>query len=141
MLFRSPDVFLGKGPMVGIYSALKRSSTRQNLVVSCDIPFISTVLLQYLLDQPDKYSACIPINKEFPEPLSGLYNKSLLSKFEKCLHENRLKLADSLSEENVNWVPVGPDLSFYHPNLFFNINRPEDMKIAEEILNANKRKA
>ena len=135
-----PDLFAGKGPMSGIYSALERSSTPQNLVVSCDIPFINTALLKHLINQPEKYAACIPMNNNLPEPLLGRYNKSLLSKLEKCLRENQLKLADFLSEEDVKWVSIDSNLSFFHPNLFLNLNRPEDLKIAESILNTNKRK-
>jgi len=133
-----PDIYPGKGPMGGIYSALKRSKTNLNLVLSCDIPFVSTQLLQHLLEMPKKYSVCIPEYKNLPEPLSGRYNLSVLPQMKACLLKNQLKLVDFLSKEKVRWVPVGPDLPFYNPNLFMNINRPRDLEKAEHLINPKK---
>ena len=36
------DIIIDKGPIGGIYSALVNSETEMNLILSCDIPLIST---------------------------------------------------------------------------------------------------
>src|SRR5436190_7456871 len=43
-----PDEPLGRGPLGGIYSALKRSRTEYNIFVGCDMPFIGTEFLEYI---------------------------------------------------------------------------------------------
>ncbi len=40
-----PDLISDKGPLGGIYTALSNSETEFNLILSCDIPLISTELL------------------------------------------------------------------------------------------------
>jgi len=44
------DVIPGIGPMGGIYSALQQSKTEENLVLSCDLPFVSQELMSYILE-------------------------------------------------------------------------------------------
>ena len=43
------DIELDKGPIGGIYSALVHSESELNLILSCDIPLISTELLTALI--------------------------------------------------------------------------------------------
>ena len=35
------DIYPGKGPLVGIYSGIRASESRYNLVVACDMPFLN----------------------------------------------------------------------------------------------------
>ena len=44
-----PDIIPDKGPIGGVYTALSYSSTEKNLIVSCDTPFLSKKLLNYLI--------------------------------------------------------------------------------------------
>ena len=46
-----PDVTAGYGPMMGIYSALKVSSTIANFILAVDNIFITQVVYQYLLSK------------------------------------------------------------------------------------------
>ena len=43
------DIEIDKGPLGGIYTALYYSDTEFNMILSCDIPLISTELLQELI--------------------------------------------------------------------------------------------
>ena len=43
------DLYLGKGPLVGIYSGLLSSDSAYNLVVACDMPFLNKHLIGYML--------------------------------------------------------------------------------------------
>src|SRR5690606_11872103 len=45
------DIELDKGPIGGIYSALVHSESEINLILSCDVPLISTELLLELIEK------------------------------------------------------------------------------------------
>ena len=45
------DIEPGKGPLGGIYTGLKTSTTRLNLVVAGDMPFLNRNLLRQMLKQ------------------------------------------------------------------------------------------
>ena len=45
------DLIKNTGPLAGIYTGLSYSKTDNNLIVSCDIPLVNTVVLQKLIDQ------------------------------------------------------------------------------------------
>jgi molybdopterin-guanine dinucleotide biosynthesis protein A len=44
------DLFPDRGPLAGIHAALGASQTELNLVLAVDMPFLTTSLLQHLLD-------------------------------------------------------------------------------------------
>ena len=54
------DVFPGIGPMGGIYSALGKSKTEKNLILSCDLPFASKELMSYILQNSDVHQVAVP---------------------------------------------------------------------------------
>ena len=51
-----PDIITDKGPLGGIYTALTNSETEFNLILSCDIPLISTELLSELISKHNRGS-------------------------------------------------------------------------------------
>lgn len=73
---RIEDVIKDAGPLAGLYSGLHYSKTETNLVVSCDVPLITTQVLQLLINN---YEASLDViqlesNKK-TMPLTALYNK------------------------------------------------------------------
>lgn len=50
---RIEDLISDKGPVGGLYTALKQSKTKFNLVLSVDVPLITTELVQWLVDNHD----------------------------------------------------------------------------------------
>ncbi|PKP35407.1 MAG: molybdenum cofactor guanylyltransferase, partial [Bacteroidetes bacterium HGW-Bacteroidetes-17] len=70
------DEFPDSGPMGGIYSCLKASKTNQNLVLSCDMPFINSQLLKELIENSHEYDIVVPWNGEQRfEPMCAFYHK------------------------------------------------------------------
>ncbi|MCK7517639.1 MAG: NTP transferase domain-containing protein [Ignavibacteriales bacterium] len=54
------DIFIGKGPLAGIHSALKNSSTEKNFIISCDMPLISVELIKYLINLNSEKAILLP---------------------------------------------------------------------------------
>src|SRR5690242_9714711 len=63
------DEFANKGPLAGIYTGLKNSSSEKNILVGCDMPFLSTSLLTNLLINAGNEDVLLSHHNQMPEPL------------------------------------------------------------------------
>jgi len=134
-----PDLFNQKGLLVGLYSGLKASTSRYNLVVGCDMPFLNVELLQYMGDKIDSNDIIIPrYAKSYVEPLCAIYSKDCLEVIKKNIGDGILSIrrifpylkVRYIEEEEIKRV----DSDF---NSFFNINYKEDFIRAEELIKRN----
>ncbi len=91
---RIEDIIENKGPVGGLYSALNTSKTKINLVLSVDVPLVSTDLLQWLLENHDETymvtQTIVNINKN---PLIGIYDRSMRIVFGEHIAGKQLKLS------------------------------------------------
>lgn len=130
-----PDEFPGIGPMGGIYSVLKQSKSKYNLVLSCDLPFVSELLLNYILLSGKGYMAAVPCegNRHY-EPLCGFYDQSIVDRIKDFIQKSNYKLPDLFEEISINKLSINSKLPFYHKDLFLNVNSKQDLAIAESIM-------
>ncbi|MEA1896496.1 MAG: molybdenum cofactor guanylyltransferase [Bacteroidota bacterium] len=129
------DVYPDLGPIGGIYTGLLNSGTESNFVLSCDMPFINPQTIIHLLSKREKTLASIPIHsKNMIEPLCALYSKTILPQLTKQIRNKDLKLMNLLKTVDINWVKMDSGFEFYHPDLFFNVNDQDSLKIAETIM-------
>ncbi|NNC49121.1 MAG: molybdenum cofactor guanylyltransferase [Flaviramulus sp.] len=95
-LKRISDLTKNAGPVAGICSGLEASITENNLILSCDIPLISSDLLKQLINAIDDTSEIIQIESNGKTmPLIALYKKQVKSVFNDFLKadERRLRIA------------------------------------------------
>ena len=124
------DEMAGKGPLGGIYSALKHASHFRNLILPCDTPFITKDFIRYLLASVRDQSAVIPVHPDGKvEPLCGYYSQDNIRLMKKHLDQGKYKLQDYLNDTEAFYLHLDEDLPFYAPHLFANLNRPEDLNI------------
>lgn len=135
-----PDLFNQRGLLVGLYSGLKSSASRYNLVVGCDMPFLKVELLQYMRDKIGSNDIIIPrYAKNYIEPLCAIYSKDCLSVMERNIEAGILSIRKIFPFLKVKYIEekeikrVDPEL-----NSFFNINYKEDFIKAEELIKGNK---
>lgn len=94
-----PDLIVDKGPLGGIYTALSHSETEFNLILSCDIPLISTELLQELISKHTKEAGItIFASESKTHPLIGIYSKNILSVIKEAIDSDELKMMDLLAK-------------------------------------------
>jgi len=131
-----PDLFHQRGLLVGLYSGLKSSASRYNLVVGCDMPFLKVELLKYMRDKIDSNDIVIPrYAKSYIEPLCAIYSKDCLSVMERNIEAGILSIRRIFPYLKVKYIGekeikrVDPEL-----NSFFNINFKEDFIRAEELI-------
>lgn len=99
-----PDQFANMGPMGGIYTCLKSSSNNLNFVVACDMPMVSGNLLEKMLKIVDKQQAVIPLLNNRPQPLYGLYNKSITPAIKHSIDKNNFSLQSLLKQMDTYYV-------------------------------------
>jgi len=92
---RHIDLIENAGPLSGLYTGLAASTTEWNLVLSCDVPLITTALLQKLVSAANPQVDVVLFEaKGYQSPLVALYHKRCLPIIENALQhgERRLRM-------------------------------------------------
>ena len=132
------DIFIGKGPLAGIHSALKYSSTEKNFIISCDMPLISVELIKYLINLNSEKSILLPKFNGRIQQLCGIYSKSVINEIESIikLSEKYKNIKGSvyklLERASIEIIDVD-DLNIHNKNIFLNMNSPEDYELIKNI--------
>jgi molybdopterin-guanine dinucleotide biosynthesis protein A len=121
------DILPGCGPLGGLHAGLSASATDWNLLLGCDMPFITRDFLSFFLAATRESDALVPVHNGMPEPLCALYHKSCLPVIESLLLKNEFKMQNAVKKMNAGFIPV-PENKFDASMLFRNFNSPEDMK-------------
>ncbi len=123
------DLYPGKGPLGGIYTGLRASRSSHSIVVACDMPFLNTELLRYMVELFGDFDAVVPrLEAGRMEPLHAIYSKSCLDNMKKRLERNQLGVDSFLSTVRVSYVERA-ECQRLDPQLlsFFNINYQSDL--------------
>jgi molybdopterin-guanine dinucleotide biosynthesis protein A len=133
------DEIPGIGPMGGLYSALKQSKTEKNLVLSCDLPFVSGKLLSYIIENSEGFQVAVPWQgDQHYEPLCGFYSLSVLDQIKTFIQNRNYKLPDLFETININRLVINRELNCYEDNLFLNVNSTHDLDLAENLISNRK---
>ena len=136
------DSFVYRGPLAGIYSALKESKTKKNFITTCDLPLINHKMIEHISKIESDKEIVIPVINGSPQKLFGLYNKSLIQKIEEIfsLSEIDKSIKGSIYElheiSSVELIEI-EQLPFYYKKMFTNMNAPEDYISIKNIFGKN----
>ncbi|MDQ0781279.1 NTP transferase domain-containing protein [Chryseobacterium sp. W4I1] len=125
------DTFLNMGPFGGILSALRSQRVKAWLVVACDLPLLDERSLEFLIENRNTEKAATTYESPFdglPEPLITIWEPKSYS-----LLLNFLGLGITCPRKvliNSDTLILKPD----NPDALMNVNTPEDMAKAKEIL-------
>jgi molybdopterin-guanine dinucleotide biosynthesis protein A len=131
------DVWPEKGSLGGVYSAIYHVATPYCLVVACDMPFLQTAVLRYLITQRNDYDVVVPDVLGELQTLHAIYSKACLQPIERRLEMHRLRIIGFFPDVRVRTVTAS-ELEPYDPALlaFQNLNTPEEFQAAEQRLRA-----
>jgi molybdenum cofactor guanylyltransferase len=122
------DIYPDKATLGGIYSAIFAARHPHVLVVACDMPFLKSELLRYLMDLAPTADVVAPlVTPPQPETTHAVYSKACLPAIEPRLLTNKLRVIGFFEEVKVRYVtreemaPFDPD---FHS--FANMNTPEE---------------
>jgi molybdopterin-guanine dinucleotide biosynthesis protein A len=129
------DVFLNRGPLGGIHSALKESNNEALFVVAGDMPLLDKEIILRQIEYFKKNSCAILIPRvnNYIEPLHGLYRKSLLNSLETYLQEkNDYALREFFKSADVQYLQF--EESEKNMRAFTNINSNADVVLVKKLL-------
>lgn len=99
------DCSESKGPLTGIYTALRTSSTLSNLVLACDMPLMRWEFFQLLLKKaPLADIVAIRFDDGFLEPLCSVYSATCLKAIEQNLQRQEYRLSQLFKRVRVSYV-------------------------------------
>lgn len=122
-----PDLLPGNGPLGGVYTALHYSSSDWNLIVACDMPYITVELFEHLFRAAESADSAHDADCVVPgspggalEPLCAIYHRRCASAALSAITRKSLKMHDFVSGLKMSLAPI-EDLS-----AFKNINTPQE---------------
>jgi molybdopterin-guanine dinucleotide biosynthesis protein A len=136
-----PDDWPGAGPLGGIATALRHSQTPWNLVIACDMPYLTTEWLEFLMRRASSADAVVPMNESGAEPLCAVYNKRAEATIREELENGTRKVTDGLAKLRVDPIEPGEWKGFDSDGfLFKNMNEPADYQEAKARLGGRAKK-
>ncbi len=136
-----PDEHPQCGPLGGIYSVLKASSTSLNLVVSCDMPLISTSLLKHIVAIAAQKDSLITVpidDNGQPQMMCAVYHKDVLPILEQQIDAQSYKMKSLLDLVSVEYIKIAREHPHYQENAFINVNSPINLEEARKLWSKQK---
>jgi molybdenum cofactor guanylyltransferase len=129
------DIFPGCGPLAGIHAALRASPKDLNLILAVDVPFLSSGLLEYIIERAESAVATVTVPRiaQGFQPLCAVYRGAFADTAEQALRHGRYKI-DALFATVQTEVIGEPELqgAGFSIGLFRNLNHPHDLDAARE---------
>jgi len=128
-----PDDQPGLGPLGGIATVLAHTPAAWNVILACDLPYLTGDWLGYLVAraQASRAQAVVPFSEKGPEPLCAAYHRDAGGAIRNAIARGLLKVMGAL--EAVPMERIAPaDIKPFDPRglLFQNLNSPEDYEQA-----------
>lgn len=128
-----PDLIENIGPIGGIYTGLSFAGSQKSLVLSCDIPLVSIELGKILIRKSENSRITVGINRAgLPEPLAGVYDKTLIKEIEELIRKGNYKTNYLLKGESVNLIDIEKE-GFNSDRIYFNVNSLSDLTKLRQI--------
>ena len=131
------DDWPGAGPLGGIATALRASESAWNLIVACDLPYLTKEWLEFLVRRAliSQASAVIPASDRGIEPLCAMYHKRCESAVWLALDRGTRKVTECLTGVSVERIePIEWKSYDSEGFLLKNMNSPQDYEEARRRL-------
>jgi molybdopterin-guanine dinucleotide biosynthesis protein A len=138
------DRWPGNGPLGGVITALLETASNSppcewNLLVGCDMPFLTEDWMQFLADRAmrSRAQAVVPRSEHGLEPLCACWRTDAAETLRSAFDSGLRRVTEGLSLLNVevldakDWQPFD-----CNGRLFWNMNTPADYDDARGILEA-----
>ena len=129
----SEDLIPKGGPLGAIYSALTHAKHDWLFVSACDLPYLDPRIVDELCLRAEEGSEVVIPRWEngYLEPLTAIYNVSVLPQLKEILENGTRKITDFLDRlDEVKEVSVEGlvESGKIPPNCFYNVNTQEDLE-------------
>lgn len=128
------DDWPGAGPLGGIATALRASESSWNLIVACDLPYLTEAWLNFLVGRALRSGsdAVVPVSPRGAEPLCAMYHRRCASGVRLALGRLTRRVTDWLAGVRVEQIEPIEWKDFDSEGLLFkNMNSPQDYEEAK----------
>lgn len=142
------DRWPGEGPLGGIITALQHTAAasnacRWNLVLSCDMPFLTAAWLKFLADRArttaPETQVILPHSAHGPEPLCACYRTDAADALKAVFDSGIRKVTAALKQLPTEVLDESAWKRFDSAGrLFWNMNTPADFIAAQRLWEAEK---
>lgn len=136
------DDWPGAGPLGGIATALRASEAEWNLIVACDLPYLTRPWLEFLIGRTraSAADAVVPMNVRGAEPLCAMYRARCEPLIRRALEAGTRKVTEGLARVRVEYLEPAEWKCFDSEGLLFkNMNTVADYEEAKARLTARAR--
>ena len=130
------DLFAIRSSLTGIHAGLFYTTNPYAFISACDTPFLKKEMVETVIGRiEDKIDIVMPETSAGFEPLCAAYSKRCLEAAQNNLQQNKLKITRTFRKSRIKTISekvlrqIDPELQS-----FFNINTPEDLQQAEEMV-------
>lgn len=122
-----PDAIPGAGAFGGVYTALLRSETERVFVAACDMPWLDTGLIRFIVSVSEGYDVTIPRPNGRFEPLHAVYSGACTAHMRDSLERGGRRIISFFENVSIRTVTDEEISRFGDPDrIFRNINYQED---------------
>jgi molybdenum cofactor guanylyltransferase len=128
------DDWPSAGPLGGIGTALRASEAEWNLIVACDLPYLTKPWLEFLVARAHASvaGAVVPMNERGAEPLCAMYHARCEGAIRGALEAGTRKVTEGLAQVQVEYLEPAEWKCFDSEGLLFkNMNTPADYEEAK----------
>jgi molybdopterin-guanine dinucleotide biosynthesis protein A len=118
-----PDVYPGEGPLGGILTALRHTTSDWNFIAACDMPTLGPGVVEGLFRAAEQSDAEVVLPYDAvgrPQPLCAVYRRSVLETVQAAFDQGVRKITVGLEGARTAAAQV-EDI-----NAFQNVNTPAD---------------
>jgi molybdopterin-guanine dinucleotide biosynthesis protein A len=133
------DPIPGCGPLGGILAALEESTADAVFVLACDLPFVTTDLIRFLIEAEPGRAIVVPSSEGDVQPLCGRYAVSLKLALRTFLQGGGRKVRHFVASQKHKVIDFAPDHPLYHPRLLSNVNSDKVLRSAEAFMKMKKK--
>ena len=121
------DIVPGCGPLGGLHAALTEARGDALFVVACDMPYVTSPFIAYLLSLAGDADIVVPLSERGYHPLCAVYTHTCLETVAARLADRRLKMLELVAAMRTRVVPVEDLRRFGDPDrLLTNVNTPAE---------------
>lgn len=121
------DLVTDIGPAGGIFTALSNTDVDYNFICSCDMPFIKTDAINFLIEHSIGFDITVAVHHDKIQPLFGVYSKSCLPEWKNQIQKNNFKLQELITQFNLQKLEM-KNMNSFDKTIFTNVNSKSELE-------------
>lgn len=127
------------GPLAGLAAGLAHSQTAWVFVVACDMPFVTSQLIENIAKLCNEVDAVVPVVQGYPQPLVAFYATRILGQLHELQRgDGKQSLRELLKKLTVRYVDE-TEMQATGPSEFFDLDTQQDVATAASQMRYNVR--